>query len=133
MKTETHAFQFADGSAWHVKAFEFPTAEAAHAEWQRIMDEHPEGDFSAWRTTTPEGDCHLVIVCGRPERIQPLSVGGTPFQLDDRSAGLFALRRARVGLDAEVADPEITHVNMVEHYEEGAVIGDLGGVRPYRP
>jgi hypothetical protein len=131
MTTEIHEFEFADGSRWHVRAYAFPTGDAAHAEWLRLVDENPVGDFSAWRTATPEGDVHLVVVCGWPEKLSPLKVGGTPFPLDDRSAGLFALRRARVGYDAEQADPEVKRVNMVEHYDQPTVIGELGGVRPY--
>jgi hypothetical protein len=114
-----HEFPLPDGSGkWIVRAYEFPTAATAAAEWERIQGQwrgRPgEGNFSLWRTMLADESTHLVVICARPEHL--VEVGGEPFDMPYNEAAQFALRRARVGKDA--FDEGQEHVTQENRYGE---------------
>jgi len=122
------------GVSWLVRAFEFPDVGSARDVWEEIEEaSRGQGDnFSVWRTTNPERTIHLVVVCGRREHL-PAVEGGTPFEFSAEEARMFALRRARVGLDAEQRG-EQEHVEQEARYGEAGMVIDptTGKVKPYR-
>lgn len=112
-----------DDGSWIVRAYEFPTAETAAAEWERIQGywrgRPGEGNFSLWRTMLADGSAHLVIICGRREHL--VEVGGEPYDMPYEEATQFALRRARVGMDAfDEEGPK--HVTQENRYGEDAPV-----------
>lgn len=111
-----HEFPLPDGSGkWIVRAYEFATGDLAYNEWVRIKEslvgDDAQGNFSAWRTMLPDGSVHLVVVCGRPEFLPEMA--GEPYDLDYENACAFALRRARIGVDAD--GETFSHE---DHYDE---------------
>lgn len=129
------------GDAWEVLAFQMPDEETAGAEFDRIQAESlmnltPEegGDFSVWRTTTPDRKFWAIVLCGAPDKLEPVTVnGGTPLELDDDQARTFALRRAKIGVDA-IARGSGDHFTQQTHYPHGARIDtETGDTIPEDP
>ena len=123
---------------WEVIAYRFADEQSAGEAWEAIYNAamaDPEGDVSVWRTTTPERDLWLVVLCGKPERVAKYAnpAGGTEFEISEGDAYRFALRRARVGADEEKKNPLAESVQQQAHYEGGARIGNDGGVTPHGP
>jgi hypothetical protein len=117
------------GIEWVVVAYEQLDEATAAREWQALYDAHPKGNFSVWRTTTPERSHWLLILCGRPEDLEKVTVPGVPFQLDQGTAQSFALRRARVAIDA-INEGATESVRQEAHYgPDGARIHDDGRIR----
>lgn len=119
---------------WRVLCYAFLTEEAAGRAYRKVYDEwvSKRGDFSLWRTTTPNRELWTVILCGRPENVMPVDVGGFLIDLDYESAYDFAMRRARSGYDAQKENPLAEEFLTVKHYEGGARIQSDGTVEPYR-
>jgi hypothetical protein len=128
-------FDLPNGRAWHVCAFEYPTDERARSVWEawELASRGSGHNFSLWRSTNPEHTIHLVIMCGYPEDLPEIE--GTPYELTWDEAKMFALRRARVGLDANEAGFS-GHIEQMQRYgDSGGVVIDptTGNVEPYRP
>jgi hypothetical protein len=112
--------QVSTGHTWRVLAHVFPDADQAEQEWLRHRDV-PGGNFSAWRVLTPSTGEWLVIVCGRPEHL-PTDLRGEPVEVPLEDAFAFAMRRARMGVEAAM-EGKTGHVSQVERY------GPSGGRR----
>jgi hypothetical protein len=129
-----HEFPLPNGRSWVVRAFEYPTGEDARSVWEAIEEASrgTKGNFSIWRSTNPARTIHLVVVCGYAEHLP--SIHGNPYELGVKEAHLFALRRARVGADAEAAGIR-EHFEQEMRYGEDSVVTidpETGGTKPYR-
>ena len=124
-----HEFELPDGSGkWLVRAYEFLTPEDAYSEWARIKEAlsgEGDGNFSCWRTMMPDGSVHLVVTCGRPEFLP--EVAGVPYDLDYENACAFAIRRARMGMDAFADNPDAEAFSHEEHYDQPHQIDPTSG------
>ena len=129
-----HVIALPGGVEWAVRARSFAGREEARGEWERIQYEYrdkEEGNFSLWTTTNPEQTVYLVVACGRRGELPEIT--GEPYELHPDHVRHFALRRARVGLDAVEAG--VGHLHHEERYglEEPMVIDPMTGqVVPYR-
>lgn len=82
---------------WRVSSFLMEDEDAARLEWERLERESNGANYSVWRVLDAEGRW-LVVTCGAPENLP--TVNGEPIPMTEGQARYFALRRARVGLDA---------------------------------
>lgn len=135
MSEYEHVIPLPEGRSWVVIAYEFPTPEQARIEWERIEfgSRGQKGDFSIWRTMTPDKEHHYIVVCGAREKL-PEVRDGTPAEIDPRMADDFALRRARTGLDAIEAG-EKDHIEQRMRYGEDTPVRidpGTGRVRQHR-
>lgn len=120
------------GVTWIVRAYQYPGPDEARVVWEEIQGaSRGKGrDFSIWRTMNREETIHLIVVCGRSEHL-PVIEGGLPFDLSEEEARVFALRRARVGHEADIAGAERLET---ESRNPGGMVIDprTGKVSPYR-
>jgi hypothetical protein len=121
------------GLTWRVIALEQSSEQAAGALYERLVSDYigdpGSGNFSAWRTTTPDRSRWLVIVCGKAEHVDPLDLPGVPYQLTWGEAEAFASRRARVTMEAIEENPLRESYSQVAHYEQGGRIMPDGTVK----
>lgn len=121
-----------DGGEWIVQAFRLPPDEAK-AEFDRIEEGslHKKGNFSIWRSMYPhDRTMHMIVVCARREHLP--TVHGENVEIDERNAQLFALRRAKTGLDGLNAGQ--TEVEQLARYGVDAPVridDKTGDVFPY--
>lgn len=128
-----HRFPLPDGSGdWIVRAYRYPTLEDARAKWKELEEKYvnAEGNHSAWATTTPDRSLSLLVVCGRKEHLPEIEGELYPLSYDE--ARQFALRRAKVGMDAfEKYGPD-AHISSRRRYGEKPVtITQSGDVTPW--
>ncbi len=130
------------GDTWEVLAFKMPDEETAGAEFDRIQTEslmnvsvEEGGDFSVWRTTTPDRSLWAIVLCGAPDKLAPVTVnGGEPLDMDEDQARVFALRRAKLGFDAFVEGEGDQHFTQQAHFPHGARINpETGDAVPEDP
>lgn len=120
------------GDAWRVEARRFGCEDAARREWRRLNGYVATGgNFSAWSVQVPSTGEWLVVVCGPPANCPELY--GVPHELDYTNALYFALRRARVGAEAEVEGELSAYQRASYGATGGRVIAADGTVRRATP
>ncbi|MBA2742692.1 MAG: hypothetical protein H0U46_11875 [Actinobacteria bacterium] len=123
---------------WRVRCWKFEDADAARDEWARIYlaAQESDGNFSVWRTKDARDGTPYLVICGKTKAIEGIEPRGQceEIELPQAEAEMFALRRARVGLDAEEAGklrgPDDRVSQVARYGEGGARIGSDGGMTP---
>jgi hypothetical protein len=94
-------YTLVDGSVWVVRAYHFDTLDEARRIWSKYEGSTRGGDwdFSVWAVSTPTMEDGLVVFCGAADHL-PDVTEGTPFPLSYDNGKQFAVRRARVTIDA---------------------------------
>lgn len=128
-------FTLLDGTEWVVRAYHFGTLEKAR-EVYRHHERSTRGgdwDFSVWAVSTPEMTDGLVVFCGQAEALPP-AVEGEPYPLSYDNARQFALRRARVTIEAFESHPEEGYFEQRDSYgpENPQTIDQEGGIAPWQ-
>lgn len=113
---------------WDVIARRYPSAEAADERFHELQDEATakgpgESNYSCWRVGDPvTGEGDTIIVCGAPEVLAEVMLGGEPLALSARSARQFIERRLAVCKPTD-GQPVVQR----EHYgDRGAWLRDGG-------
>ena len=125
-----HTIELPDGLTWVVRALEF-SEERSKEVWEDLQSRYGpgEGNFSCWRTTDPGRARWLVVLCGPKEKL-PVVDDGVPYALSEGEARMFALRRARVGLEA-VESGTRGHITQINRDEPRTIDPRTGKTVPW--
>lgn len=124
-----------DMGEWVVRAYHFDTLDEARKVWSKHEGSTRGGDwnFSVWAVSTPAMDDGLVVFCGAVKEL-PVVTEGELFSLTYEEAKQFALRRARVTIDAFDENPDANYFENRERYgvERPQTIDQRGGLKPWQ-